>query len=142
MSTADEPKADGTKTNAVIETKEAESALQGKQEPGSSSATELSSNEKKEVSSVKEKQEETSSSEQDVQDTPDDHATHHVYGIARIILVFGLCSTTFIIGLDQMIIATVVSLAIQPLSYMANYYQSFQPFLFYLLPLIVEKSTY
>ena len=42
------------------------------------------------------------------QDGPEDHAAHHVHGIARIILVFGLCATTFIIGLDQMIIATAI----------------------------------
>lgn len=39
---------------------------------------------------------------------PEDNAAHHVHGLARLILVFGLCATTFIIGLDQMIIATAI----------------------------------
>jgi hypothetical protein len=34
--------------------------------------------------------------------------TAHLNGWPRIILVFGLCATTFIIGLDQMIIATAI----------------------------------
>jgi hypothetical protein len=33
---------------------------------------------------------------------------HYVHGPARIALVFGLCVTTFLVGLDQMIIATAI----------------------------------
>lgn len=38
----------------------------------------------------------------------EDDAEHHVHGIARVLLVFGLCITVFLIGLDQMIIATAI----------------------------------
>lgn len=41
--------------------------------------------------------------EEELEDT-----THHVNGLPRVILVFGLCVTTFLIGLDQLIIATAI----------------------------------
>ncbi|KAE9977253.1 hypothetical protein EG328_002148 [Venturia inaequalis] len=41
--------------------------------------------------------------EEEVEDT-----THHVHGLARFVLVFGLCVTSFLIGLDQLIIATAI----------------------------------
>lgn len=73
-------------------------------------AASTSSDEKREdgdkkavIASTDEKQDEPTD-----QDAPEDGAAHHVHGISRIILVFGLCATTFIIGLDQMIIATAI----------------------------------
>jgi hypothetical protein len=97
MSSEDEPK-DQRKVSAAIEIGEESSPVQGLEKPESSVATGSSNPEKQEVSST----------EQDGQDAPEDNAAHHVHGIARIILVFGLCATTFIIGLDQMIIATAI----------------------------------
>lgn len=44
-----------------------------------------------------------------VADEEEDDAANHVHGIPLILLAFGLCVTTFLIGLDQMIIATVSS---------------------------------
>jgi len=38
----------------------------------------------------------------------DDGTANHVHGIPLILLAFGLCVTTFLIGLDQMIIATAI----------------------------------
>jgi hypothetical protein len=37
-----------------------------------------------------------------------DEGANHVHGAARIALVFGLCVTTFLVGLDQLIIATAI----------------------------------
>lgn len=37
-----------------------------------------------------------------------DEGAHYVHGAARIALVFGLCVTTFLVGLDQLIIATAI----------------------------------
>jgi hypothetical protein len=45
--------------------------------------------------------EETSSEEDKVE-------AHYVHGAARFALCFGLCVTTFLVGLDQMIIATAI----------------------------------
>lgn len=38
----------------------------------------------------------------------DDDGAHYVHGAARIALVFGLCVTTFLVGLDNLIIATAI----------------------------------
>lgn len=38
----------------------------------------------------------------------DDDGTHYVHGAARIALVFGLCVATFLVGLDNLIIATAI----------------------------------
>lgn len=38
----------------------------------------------------------------------DDEGAHYVHGAARIALVFGLCVTTFLVGLDNLIIATAI----------------------------------
>jgi hypothetical protein len=37
-----------------------------------------------------------------------DEGANYVHGAARIALVFGLCVTTFLVGLDQLIIATAI----------------------------------
>ncbi|KAF2667948.1 DNA repair protein RAD50 [Microthyrium microscopicum] len=42
----------------------------------------------------------------DVEEEED--TSHHIHGIPLILLAFGLCVTTFLIGLDQMIIATAI----------------------------------
>jgi hypothetical protein len=47
----------------------------------------------------------TSSSHHEVED---DEGAHYVHGAARIALVFGLCITTFLVGLDNLIIATAI----------------------------------
>jgi hypothetical protein len=38
----------------------------------------------------------------------EEEGAHHVTGIPLMLLAFGLCVTTFLIGLDQMIIATAI----------------------------------
>lgn len=38
----------------------------------------------------------------------DDDGANYVHGAARIALVFGLCVTTFLVGLDNLIIATAI----------------------------------
>lgn len=47
----------------------------------------------------------TSSSHHEIED---DVGAHYVHGAARIALVFGLCVTTFLVGLDNLIIATAI----------------------------------
>jgi hypothetical protein len=46
--------------------------------------------------------------DQVVDDEEEESGAHHVHGIPLILLAFGLCVTTFLIGLDQMIIATAI----------------------------------
>lgn len=41
-------------------------------------------------------------------DVEDDEGAHYVHGAARIALVFGLCISTFLVGLDNLIIATAI----------------------------------
>lgn len=50
----------------------------------------------------------TSDQDADAAAAAAEDGTAHLNGWPRIILVFGLCATTFIIGLDQMIIATAI----------------------------------
>jgi hypothetical protein len=81
--------------------------------PSASSASDEQTAEKQEVTTTDKQLAVTSTDEkQDTasaeQDGPEDDEAHHVSGLPRLILVFGLCATTFIIGLDQMIIATAI----------------------------------
>jgi len=69
----------------------------------SAQTNELHASREKEELSAEEKETVSNSDAEETENT-----THHVYGIARIILVFGLCVTTFLIGLDQLIIATAI----------------------------------
>jgi hypothetical protein len=68
----------------------------------SEQTNELNTSEKDERS-TEEKETVSNSDAEEAEDT-----THHVHGAARFILVFGLCVTTFLIGLDQLIIATAI----------------------------------
>lgn len=54
---------------------------------------------------VREIEKETASSNHEVEE---DEGARYVHGAARIALVFGLCITTFLVGLDNLIIATAI----------------------------------
>jgi hypothetical protein len=54
---------------------------------------------------ARELEKETAHSHHEVEE---DEGAHYVHGAARIALVFGLCITTFLVGLDNLIIATAI----------------------------------
>jgi fucose permease len=95
-----------------IEEKQVASSTEEKQVASSSDEKQVASSseasEEKPASTSTDEKQQASIKVKDDKDAPEDNAAHHVHGIARIILVFGLCATTFIIGLDQMIIATAI----------------------------------
>ncbi|TLD37961.1 Autophagy-related protein 18 [Venturia nashicola] len=63
-----------------------------------------------EVAEVEEVVKEKAVDKEEAVDTEekDEDTTHHVHGLARLIFIFGLCVVTFLIGLDQLIVATAI----------------------------------
>lgn len=104
VSNAETPLADEKRAAASAEETGTHPALAAAEDEKEATVT---ANEKAAATSTDEKPD-ASSSDQDDAAGPEDNEAHHVSGISRIILVFGLCATTFIIGLDQMIIATAI----------------------------------